>query len=324
MTSILITGATGFIGRELTNALLQQNFKLKLAVREKNKGLGLSDAVDICIVNNISRNTNWKEVLKDVHTVIHLAARAHILKEFTLDPLKEFQDINCGGTLNLAQQSKNNNIKRFIFISSIGVNGVETNTTSFHHNDIPNPIESYAISKYCAEKGLQKIANNGDMEVVIIRPPLVYGPNAPGNFARLIKIISRGIPLPLGAINNKRSFVSIDNLVSLISTCITSPNAANQTFLVSDDEDLSTTDLLKRLARALNKPIRLIPIPVNILTLSAKIAGKQALTRRLCSSLQIDLKHTKTTLNWKPPTTVNEALKETADAYLAQPKKDRK
>ncbi|MCD5380543.1 SDR family oxidoreductase, partial [Candidatus Gracilibacteria bacterium] len=312
MKRILVTGATGFIGQHLVQELVNNNFEVAVTIRKKNNLF--SSTVTQFIVKDIESDPDWTAVLQDIECVIHLAGRAHVLKDKNPDPLTEFRRVNTDGTINLAHQAIKLGIKRFIFISSIGVNG-NVNNKPFSVNDIPNPIEPYAVSKYEAEFELQKLTNGSKMETVIIRPPLVYGPNAPGNFAQLIKVTNKGIPLPLGEIHNQRSFIAIENLIDLIITCIKHPAAANKTFLASDDEDLSTTDLLRRMAIALEKPSRLIPIPPSIITLGATLLGKKEIAQRLCGSLQVDINHTKKTLDWKPPVSVDEALKKTADAF---------
>ena len=313
MRRILVTGASGFIGQHLVQYLINHNFEVTVVIRKENNFFPSN--VTQFIIKDIGFDSNWAVALKNIECVIHLAGRAHVLNDKNSDPLTEFRRVNTAGTINLAHQAIKQGIKRFIFISSIGVNG-NINNKPFTVNDIPNPIEPYAVSKYEAELELQKLTNDSKMKTVIIRPPLVYGSNAPGNFARLIKIINKGIPLPLGSINNKRSLVALDNLIDLITTCINHPSAKNETFLVSDDEDLSTTDLLHRMAVALGKPSRLLPIPSSLLNIGATLLGKKEVAQRLCGSLQVDIKHTKKTLDWKPPVSIDEALKKTADAFI--------
>jgi nucleoside-diphosphate-sugar epimerase len=312
--TILLTGATGFIGFTLAQALLQQGYSLKAAVRHTSTNL--PSTIQQIAISNLLPDTDWKTACVEVNTVIHLAARAHILNDTATDPLAAFRETNTAGTLNLARQAADAGVRRFIFISSIGVNGNQTFGKPFTAADTPNPAEPYAISKHEAEIGLHQIAFETGMEVVIIRPPLVYGANAPGNFGRLIHTLARGIPLPLGSIHNHRSLVALPNLIDLITTCIDHPAAANQTFLVSDGEDLSTTQLLTRLGQALDKPARLLPLPQKLLETTLNILGKQAIAQRLCGNLQIDMTHTCQTLNWIPPVSVDEALHQTAKAYL--------
>jgi len=245
-----------------------------------------------------------------------------VMNESVADPLAEFRRANVEGTLNLARQAVAAGVSRFIFISSIGVNGSETVSSPFSESDQPNPREPYAISKWEAEEGLMNLAAETGMEVVIIRPPLVYGPNAPGNFGRLYRLIQRGFPLPLGAIHNRRSLVALSNLVDFICVCLNHPAAANQTFLVSDGEDISTTDLLRRMAHALHVPARLVPVPQGLLEWGAKMLGREDLSQRLCASLQVDISKARTLLGWQPPVTVEAALRSTAEHFLNSRKND--
>lgn len=289
---ILITGANGFVGKSL--CLLLEN--REHSILRSQKRMNTSD---------------WSQELNSVNITIHLAARVHILHDCARNPFAEFKAINVVGTLNLARQSAAAGVKRFIFLSSIGVNGaVTTLNNTFTNDDKPAPHSLYAISKHEAEIGLRKIAIETGMQVVIIRPPLIYGANAPGNFGSLLRIIKRGLPLPLGAVTqNQRSFVALDNLVDLILTCINHPNAANQTFLVSDGEDVSTTDLLRKMALAQGVTSRLLPVPVALLNLCAKLIGKQAMAQRLLGNLQVDISHTQKLLNWKPIISLDEGLR---------------
>ena len=311
---ILLTGTTGFIGSALIQHLQQKDHSLSAAVRRIHKTQ--SSTIQQKLVGDLLPNTDWTNALNDVDTIIHLAARAHILKDQATDPLAAFRETNTYATLNLAQQAANAGIRRFIFISSIGVNGNQTHTKPFTADNLPAPAEPYAISKHEAEIGLRQIAAETGMEVVIIRPPLVSGANAPGNFGQLIKTVARDIPLPLGNIHNQRSLVALPNLIDLITTCINHPAAANQTFLVSDGEDLSTTELLQRLSRALGKPARLHPIPQSWLENALTLVGKRAIAQRLCGNLQVDISKTRDRLGWIPPVSVDEALRQTAEAYL--------
>lgn len=318
MPALLLTGGTGFVGQALIHRLLKDgHYSLVAAIRRQSAEF--SSGVLSVQIGDISVNTDWSAGLVGVKVVIHAAARAHVLNDVAEDPLAEFRRVNVNGTLALAQQAVQAGVKRFIFISSIGVNGNQ-GSRPFTVDDLPNPAEPYAVSKYEAELALRQLSSETGMELVIIRPPLVYGPNAPGNFARLIKTVSKGIPLPLGAIYNRRSLVALDNLVDLIVTCIDHPAAANQTFLVSDGEDLSTSDLLRRMGDALGKPARLLPVPSRLLETGALMLGKQALAQRLCGSLQVDISKTRELLGWSPPVGVDEALRRTAVHFLAQPR----
>lgn len=310
---ILVTGASGFIGKALTEYLTKYIVDYQVLTASRCSSNHPRPNI---VIGDLLPNTDWSQALTHAEIVIHLAARAHILNDTATDPLAAFRETNTAGTLNLARQAADAGVRRFIFISSIGVNGNQTFGKPFTAADTPDPAEPYAISKHEAELGLRQIAAETDMEVVIIRPPLVYGANAPGNFGRLIHTLARGIPLPLGSIHNHRSLVALPNLIDLITTCIDHPAAANQTFLVSDGEDLSTTDLLRRLSLALGKPSRLIPVPQKLLETILNLLGKQAIAQRLCGNLQVDISKTKELLGWTPPVSIDAALQQTAQAYL--------
>src|SRR5690606_35447103 len=270
-------------------------------------------------VGSIGATTDWSLALADISVVIHSAARVHVMHDTASEPLAKFREVNVDGTLTLARQAADAGVKRFIFISSIKVNGEGTLCgkpyTAF---DTPAPEDPYGIAKMEAEQGLRLIADETGMEVVIIRPVLVYGPGVKANFLSMMRWVHKGIPLPLGAINNSRSLVSLDNLVDLIVTCIDHPAAANQTFLVSDGEDLSTTELLRRVGAAVDKIARLLPVPQKLLEFGASLLGKKAVAQRLLGYLQVDISHTCSTLGWKPSVTVDEALAKTADFYLEE------
>ena len=265
---------------------------------------------DCVAVGNIDGNTVFSEALAEVDVVIHAAARAHIMRDEVDDPLAEYRKVNVDGTLNLARQAVAAGVRRFVFLSSIKVNGEATAQGSpFQADDVPVPEDAYGVSKLEAEQGLMRVMAETGMEVVIIRPPLVYGSGVKGNFASMIKLIDRGVPLPLGAIHNKRSLVGIDNLVDLIIRCIDHPTAANQVFLVGDGEDVSTTQLLRDVAKAMGKAARLIPVPAGMLQFGAILLGKKVMAQRLLSSLQVDISKTCELLDWKPPYTVEEGLR---------------
>ncbi|QGG79077.1 NAD-dependent epimerase/dehydratase family protein [Litorivicinus lipolyticus] len=305
--NIAMTGATGFLGKRLLATLnAKPEVNLTALVR---RPVDLT-AAHIAEVRSIDANTDWSLALTNQQVVIHAAARAHIMKEEALDPLTEYRRVNVDGTLNLARQSAVAGVKRFIFISSIKVNGEQTATeTPFTSEDKPAPEDPYGISKSEAEQGLQQLAAETNMEVVIIRPPLVYGAGVKGNFASMIKLVKSGLPLPLGAIHNQRSLVALDNLVDLITTCIDYPAAANQTFLVGDGQDLSTTQLLKGVAKAAGVPSRLIPVPASWIKMSAKLVGKQDMANRLLGNLQVDISKARNLLGWEPPISVEEGLR---------------
>lgn len=305
MTKIILTGASGFVGSRLFSELKQdpgvQVVGLCRRLPHGVEGLGLHAVGDL-------QQADLSTLLPGVDVLIHAAARAHIMKDEVADPLAEYRRVNVEGTLNLARQAAAAGVKRFVFISSIGVNG-NINTRPFGVDDHPNPAEPYAQTKWEAEQGLMQLAADTDMEVVIIRPPLVYGPGAPGNFGSLVRWIEKGVPLPLGAIHNKRSLVGIDNLVHLIIRCIDHPAAANQVFLAGDGEDLSTTELLRGVGKAMGKSARLIPVPAGLLQFGATLLGRKAMAQRLLGSLQVNITKTCELLDWKPPYTVEEGLK---------------
>lgn len=303
--NVLITGANGFIGKQLLLNLISQGINALGAVRDLSV-----DTSNLVLSPSLSADADWSKILVNKDVVIHLAGRAHVLKETTDNPLELFREVNVAGTIKLAQQAIQAGVKRFVFISSIGVNGNITTNTPFSADDVPNPIESYALSKYEAEQALQKLSCESGMELVIIRPPLVYGADAPGNFGKLIKLVHKRYPLPLGAIDNKRSFVSVNNLISLIVTCMEHPLAANQVFLVSDDDDVSTTDLLRNISKILMIRSRLIPIPVFLLYLIAQILGKKHVIQKMCCSLQVNIEKTKNMLDWIPPENIEQGLRQ--------------
>lgn len=302
---VLLTGATGFIGGAVLARLLSEDCPVAVAVRRVNALPG-SKAIKIVVPDF----GDLPALLDGYDVVIHAAARAHIMHESIEDPLSEYRRVNVEGTLNLARRAVAAGVKRFIFISSIKVNGECTaEGRAFAANAEPAPEDIYGLSKLEAEQGLLSLVTEAGMEIVVIRPPIVYGPGVKGNFASIIKLLEKGFPLPLGAIHNKRSLVGIDNLVDLIVRCIDHPAAANQVFLAGDGEDLSTTELLRGVGEAMGKPARLIPVPAGLLQFGATLLGKKALAQRLLGSLQVDISKTCELLDWKPPYTVQEGLR---------------
>lgn len=303
---VLLTGATGFVGRRLAESLEGLPDKeLTCAVRRS----GAVNCGREALFNGLDAGTDWSSAVAGQQVVIHAAARAHIMKDELTDPLAEYRRVNVEGTLNLARQAIDSGVRRFIYISSIKVNGERTfEGNAFSEDDEPAPEDPYGISKMEAEQALKRLAAGAGMELVIIRPPLVYGPGVKGNFATMVKIVEKGLPLPLGAVHNKRSLVALDNLVDLIVTCIDHPAATGQVFLVSDGKDLSTTELLQGVAKAMHRPLRLIPVPAGVLMFGAGLLGKKPVAQRLLGSLQVDISKARNLLGWQPPVTVAEGL----------------
>jgi len=311
---ILVTGASGFVGRALCTELLRQKHVVVAVVRNKNNALGVS--IETATVCAIDHHTDWSATLRHVDVVVHLAARVHVMRDHADNPLAEFRKVNVAGTLNLAMQAAKAGVKRFIFISSVKVNGEHTDVgIALTEESLVNPQDAYGISKLEAEQGLMLIAQQTGMEVVVIRPPLVYGAGVKANFATMMRMVKLCFPLPFGAIYNTRSFVYIDNLVSLILKCIDHPAAANQVFLVSDGHDLSTTELLRVCANALRVKSTLMPIPQKWIEIFAALIGKKEVAQRLCGNLQVDITKAHTLLDWTPPITVEEGLNATAIGF---------
>lgn len=304
---ILVTGASGFVGGQLMTRLADQP---SVAVWGTVRAGRENDHSGFVSVGEINGDTDWSEALLGQRVIVHTAARAHIMGDKAADPLTEFRKVNVAGTLNLARQAASAGVERFVFLSSIKVNGEQTRPGQrFSPDDQPAPEDPYGMSKWEAELGLRKVAQESGMEVVIIRPPLVYGPGVKGNFASMQRLVARGVPLPLGAIHNKRSLVALDNLIDLIITCVDHPAAANQVFLVSDGEDLSTSELLRRVGSAMGRPARLLPVPSALMYLGATILGKKAIAQRLLGSLQVDISKARDLLDWDPPISVDEGLR---------------
>lgn len=318
--NILITGATGFIGQRLIQHLLaQKSHHISALVRDQNHSLPTE--IETLLVPSINGKTDYSQHLKNIDIVIHLAARVHRMNDLGSSSYQAYKATNTDGTSRLAEQAAAAGVKRFIYLSTIKVNGETTILGDpFTADDTPKPSDPYAVSKYEAEQALQSLSKTTQLEHVIIRPPLVYGPGVKANFEKLIDLIYRSVPLPLGAVKNRRSLVSIDNLISLITHCISHPQAANQVFLVSDDRDLSTTDLLRIIAEAMNKPVRLLPIPEKILSYAAKLSGKSDISQRLLGNLQVDLNKTKSLLDWQPVITPEEGIRKTTQNFIHENK----
>jgi nucleoside-diphosphate-sugar epimerase len=316
---ILITGATGFVGQQLCTTALDRGYSLRTTVRLSSQPHQLPSAIEIIPIDSIASPLP-DNALQGIDVIVHLAARVHIMKDTNNDPLAANREINTAATLSLARQAAKNGVKRFIYLSSIKVNGEGglNQDKPYTEQDTPYPSDPYGISKWEAEQGLQQIAEETGLETVIIRPTLIYGAGVKGNFKQLMRLVQLGLPLPFGAIDNSRSLVYLGNLVDAILTCITHPAAKNQTFLISDGEDLSTPELIRRLANHSSKSVALLPIPTQILNLLGKLTGQISTLDRLLGSLVVGSSHIQTTLDWQPPYTVEQGLSATAKWYLEQ------
>ncbi|MDC1322467.1 NAD-dependent epimerase/dehydratase family protein [Pseudomonadales bacterium] len=303
---ILVTGANGFVGEALSRELHTSGYDILCSVRDRSRTVAVGKQI---IVDSLDSHTQWRQALKGCSTVIHLAGRAHVLNDNVTDPLATFRAINTSGTLNLAEQAAASGVSRFIFLSSIGVNGGETAGLPFNTYDAPHPHSAYAISKLEAEIGLLEIAKRTNLDVVIIRSPAIYGKNAPGNFGLIERFIKYGIPLPVGSIDNKRSLVAIKNLVSFITLCIEHQKAANGLFFVSDNEDLSTLEVVKLMGALVGKKPSIIKCPLICLRFIFKVLGKQKAGESLMSNLQLDSDRSGELLGWSPPFSPKKLIK---------------
>jgi nucleoside-diphosphate-sugar epimerase len=308
---ILVTGSSGFVGQAVATEAARRGLAVRAVARRAQHFA--AGTIETGVAPELDAASDWSALLAGVDAVIHTAARVHVMRDTSSEPLQEFRRVNVEGTLRLARQAAQAGVRRFVFLSSIKVNGEENiNDMPFRASDIPRPGDPYGVSKLEAETALRLVESETGMEVVAIRPVLVYGPGVRANFAAMMRWVRRGVPLPFGAVRNQRSLVALPNLVDLVLTCAQHPKAAGQTFLVSDGDDLSTTELLRRIAQALNVPSRLIPVPAGLLELGARVVGREDLARRLLGSLQVDITWTRERLGWTPPCPVDVALRATA------------
>lgn len=310
---ILVTGATGFVGRMLTRALLDANYQVRAAVRKPSPEL--PPVVEQVVVGDIGARTDWAQALQGVDAIVHSAARAHIMNAKPSD-LDLYYETNARGTARLAHAAANSNVRRFVYVSSIKVNGEERANGAYTAADVANPQDPYGKSKWEGEKAL--LAIGGPMQAAIVRPPLVYGPAVRANFLRLMRWVDRELPLPLGSVHNRRSLVSVWNLCDLIQHMLVAPLPRSQAWLVSDGEDMSTPELIRRIARAMGRRARLLPVPGAALQLAATLTGKTAEISRLRGSLVVDITATQQELGWKPALSVDQALSRTVQWYLSE------
>jgi nucleoside-diphosphate-sugar epimerase len=313
---VLVTGASGFVGRALLDRMSKQAELKPLGAIRRPIGSPVS-GVDYLPVGDIGPDTDWKTILTGIDVVVHTAARVHAMGATSDDELPAYRRVNVAGTLNLARQARQAGVRRLVFISTIKVNGEETLPGKpFRADDQPAPVDPYAISKYEAENGLFELAASSDVEIAVIRPPLVYGPGVKANFLSMMRWVHKGVPLPLASIDNRRSFVALENLVELVLNCCSNAAAVNQVFLVSDGENVSIAELLRRIGVALGTRARLFPVPATVLKGAMTILGKRDLARRLLGSLEVDHTQTSSRLDWSPAVGMDEALARTARHFV--------
>lgn len=315
MAKILVTGATGFVGKCLVPELISAGHDVRCAVSQKVDWL----AAEQVLVDKLEHDPDWTSALSEIDVVIHLAARVHIMNEKSGSALDEYRQINSIATRNLAQHAAKCGVKRFVFLSSIKVNGEYTvNNVPFTEESAPKPEDPYGLSKLYAEQYLQTISQETGLEVVIIRPPLIYGPQVKANFLKMLGLVKKGLPLPFGQVKNSRNLLYVGNLVSALCTVVSHPNAANQTYLVADDESLSLTQMMNLIAQAMDVKLRLIPIPVGMMAALFRLLGLKSLTTRLFGSLEVSNHKIKSQLGWVPPVHVAEGLTETVKWYRCE------
>lgn len=330
--NVLVTGANGFIGKALCERLSSKGLLVRGAVRSKASSVVLPAGIESLSIGSIGSDTKWGRAVEGIDTVVHLAARLYVLGDAAPIQHAAYRQVNVEGTKSLASAAATAGVKRFVYISSVKVNGESTGNknkkqgsefriqegelkAAFSEKDIPNPQDPYAVSKWEAEKVLNKISEETGMEIVILRSPLLYGPGVKANFLRLLVMVDRGIPLPLASVNNRRSLIYLDNLVDAIITCMKHTKAAGQTYFVSDGEDVSTPELIRRISSALGRPVRLFHCPTDVLKVAGKLSGKVAEMERLTDSLAVDISKIRRDLDWKAPFSMDQGLRETAKWY---------
>jgi nucleoside-diphosphate-sugar epimerase len=314
---VLVTGASGFIGRALCEHLLQQGWSVRAATRLVPPATAMLPGTEMVRIAAVDGETDWSDAVNGVDAVVHLAARVHVMRESNPNPLDAFRTVNTEGTNRLAAMAEEFGVRRIVYVSSIKVNGEQTAAGPFTESDVPRPLDAYGMSKWEAEQALWERARRTGLEVVVVRPPMVYGPDAPGNFLRLLRLIRLGVPLPLGSVRNQRSVMYVKNLCHALRACLQHPAAAGRTFLLSDGEDISTPELIRLLSQYLGRRSRLIPFPQALLKAGAKVLGFRGEAERLLESLRVDSSAIRQTLQWAPSYTLREGLQATAKAYLA-------
>ncbi|HID96579.1 MAG TPA: SDR family oxidoreductase [Thermodesulfobacteriaceae bacterium] len=316
LKTCLVTGAGGFVGNHLCRVLSQEGYLVKACIRNRKGISETGSAVRYIPVGDIDGSTNWSGVLDGVDFIVHLAARVHVMEETSRDPLTAFRKTNVDGTSRLAEQAADAGTRRFIFVSSIKVNGEDTSDMPFRAKDVPDPQDPYAVSKLEAEQALSGISAETGMETVVIRPPLVFGPGVGGNFLRLMKLVEKGMPLPLGSVKNRRSVLGVYNLCDLLRCCLEHPDASGQVFLAGDPCAFSTPELIRLLCRAMGRPCRLFRVPLPLLRAAAEIAGRGRDFRRLCTSLVVDTEKVGNLLGWTPPRKTVDEINMTVSWYI--------
>jgi nucleoside-diphosphate-sugar epimerase len=311
VSRVLVTGADGFVGRTMTHVLAEAGLDVRRAVRQAGKA-GVAAAHETVAVGDIGPTTDWRPALEGVAAVVHLAARAHVLHESHTDPIAAYREVNTAGALRIARDCIAAGVRKFVYVSSIKVNGESSGAHPFSAGDAPHPVDPYGISKLEGEQGLQALAADGALDLVIVRPPLVYGPGVRANFLKLLQLVDAGRPLPFGSVDNRRSLVSVWNLCDALRLCVQSDAATGRTFYVSDDEDVSTPQLIGRIARALGRRPRLVRVPPWLIRTAATLVGRPGVYVRLCGSLQVDVSATRAALGWRPRLTLDEGLARTA------------
>ena len=318
---VLVTGANGFAGRAVCRLLLKRGWRVRAVARDITQADALRNALEaatdleVALVRNIGPATHWQELIRGCKAVVHLAARVHIMRDSAADPLAEFRRVNCEATIKLADDAVAAGVRRFLFASTAKVNGEDSGIAAFRESDPPAPADPYARSKFEAEQALLALAQARTLDVTVLRSPLMYGPGVKGNFLSLLRAVANGLPLPLGAVVNRRSLLYVENFADAIAAALVQPRAAGRVFLVSDGEDMSTPEIVRRLARALGRPARLVSVPRPLLLLAGSCCGRRAAVERLVGNLAVDITAIRTDLGWTPPFAVDAGLRATARWY---------